>query len=283
MRLKLILALLLIPFATLADTFPRPDADGIADLANLMTTAEEDSLRATLREIRAETGVDLVVITLQRTAGHGGTGLSFEAYATALFNRLGIGDAATDDGVLLLVASADRAMRIELGDGFSWSYDARAQGVIDQTILPRFREGQMAEGILQGVAAIREEIALPFAEGRWVGLADSAPLVLIGLIVVAVVRWIVRLGRRLYAAYVRCPKCGQSGLTRDREVLEHATRMSSGRGVTHLTCTFCDYAEDRPYTISRISNSDSHSSGGSSGGGWSGGGSSSGGGASGRW
>ena len=113
MRLKLFLAVLLFPFAALADGLPRPDADGIADLANLLSPAEETQLLADIQDIRARTGVTLVVITMDRLANHGGAGQSLEAYATALFNNLRIGDAAKDDGVLLLVASDDRAMRIE--------------------------------------------------------------------------------------------------------------------------------------------------------------------------
>ena len=119
MRLKLFLAVLLFPFAALADSLPRPDADGIADLANLLSPAEETQLRAEIQDIRARTGVTLVVITMDRLANHGGAGQSLEGYSTALFNTLGIGNAAKDDGVMLLVASDDRAMRIELGSGFS--------------------------------------------------------------------------------------------------------------------------------------------------------------------
>lgn len=280
MRLRLILAVLLFPFAALAEGLPRPDADGIADLANLLSPAEEAQLRTDIQDIRAKTGVTLVVITMDRLANHGGAGQSLEAYATALFNTLGIGDAAKDDGVLLLVASEDRAMRIELGSGFSWSYDSRAQTVIDDTMLPRFRDGRMAEGILEGVAGIKGMIALPFAEGRWVGLTDSWPLMLIGAAVLWVVRWIYRKARSIYAAYVRCPSCGKPGLQRQHEVMQSATSYSSGSGITHLTCSFCSFVEDRPYTIAMLSDSSSssHSDSGSSGGG-----SSSGGGASGHW
>jgi uncharacterized protein len=281
MRLKLFLAVLLFPFAALADSLPRPDADGIADLANLLSPAEETQLRAEIQDIRARTGVTLVVITMDRLANHGGAGQSLEAYATALFNTLGIGDAKKDDGVLLLVARDDRAMRIELGSGFSWSYDSRAQTVIDDTILPRFRDGRMAEGVLAGVAGIKDMIALPFAEGRWVGLTDSWPLMLIGAVVLWVVRWIIRKGKSIYAAYVRCPSCGQPGLQRQHEVMQSATSYSSGSGITHLSCSFCSFVEDRPYTIAMLSDSSSSSSGSSGGSG--GGGSSSGGGASGHW
>ena len=280
MRLRLILAVLLFPFAALADSLPRPDADGIADLANLLSPTEETQLRADIQDIRARTGVTLVVITMDRLANHGGAGQSLEAYATALFNTLGIGDAAKDDGVLLLVASEDRAMRIELGSGFSWSYDSRAQTVIDDTMLPRFRDGRMAEGILDGVVDIKGMIALPFAEGRWVGLTDSWPLMLIGAVVLWVVRWIIRKGKSIYAAYVRCPSCGKSGLTREGEVLVAATNFHPGKGITHLACTLCGFTEDRPFVIAMLSDSSSSNDSNS---GSSGGGSSSGGGASGHW
>ncbi|HEY9889174.1 MAG TPA: TPM domain-containing protein, partial [Candidatus Obscuribacterales bacterium] len=73
---------------------------------------------------------------------------------TNVFNTWGIGDAARDDGILLLVAPGDRAVRIELGSGYSARYDSVAQLIIDEYLLPRFRQGQINEGIAVGVTQI---------------------------------------------------------------------------------------------------------------------------------
>lgn len=272
MRLSLILAFLILPFAALADDLPPLPDGGVLDLAELVPAADEARLRTLIRDIRAETGVELVVITMEQMADHGGGGQKLEAYATRLFNHWGLGDAKRNDGILLLVASGDRATRIELGTGYSSAYDARAQKLVDKAMLPNFRERQMAKGILAGVTGIQDEIARPFANGSRLGLRDY-------LIILAFGAWSVGLTlmrRRAEAARLSCPGCSKPSLTRENEVAHAATLFSSGQGVTHIRCGLCGYSEDRTFKISA-----KISFGGSGGG--SGGGRSSGGGASGRW
>lgn len=183
---------------------------------------------------------------------------------------------------MLLVVPGTRDTRIELGAGYARAYNARAQEVIDTAMLPQFRERLMVQGIADGILATREKIIAPFIKGEWVGFGDLVKTVLIGLGVVGGVTGVGFAGKAASAAYVRCPRCGQPTLTRQNEVIVHATRYNSGRGVTHLSCSACGYQEDRSYTISAKGDNDRGSSGGGSSGGF-GGGSSSGGGASGKW
>jgi uncharacterized protein len=161
-------------------------------------------------------------------------------------------------------------------------YDRRAAEVIETAILPHFRERRMAQGITEGIKAARDRIVQPFVAGEWVGLWRT---ILIGLGVVGGGAGLIFAGKAAWSAYVRCPRCGGPGLSRQNEVIDYATTYSSGGGVTHITCSLCGYTEDRSYTIaSRRDDNDSSSGrgGGSSSGGF-GGGRSSGGGASGKW
>lgn len=270
MRLSLILAVLILPFAALADDLPPVPDGGVLDLAGLVPDADEDRLRTLIRDIRAETGVELVVITMERMADHGGGGQSLEAYATRLFNHWGLGDAKRNDGIMLLVASGDRATRIELGAGYSSTYDIRAQKVVDKAMLPNFRERQMAKGILAGVTGIQDEIARPFAKNSGFGLRDF--LIFLAFVAFSVGSALAR--RRAEAARIRCPSCGKPSLTRENQVAHAATLFSSGQGVTHIRCDLCGHSEEQTYKISAKIRF-----GGSGGGG----GRSSGGGASGRW
>lgn len=283
MLARLLLLFFLLPLAALADGLPRPSSDTVSDFADLLPATDEAEVSALIRQIRDETGVHVVVVTMDRISDHGGWGKTLEAYATELFNQWGVGDRVRNDGIMLLVVPGTRETRIELGSGFASAYDARAQEVIDTAMLPRFRAGQMSQGILDGLTATRAQIIEPFIKGEWVGLGDLIRTVLIGLGVVGGAVGLGFAGKAAWIAYKRCPQCGQPTLVRDSEVIEHATRYSSGRGITHLNCPACGYKADRPYTISATgdNNRNSSSGGGSSGG--FGGGSSSGGGASGRW
>lgn len=282
MVLRLVLVCLLLPLAALAEELPQPRNDTVSDFADILPASDEAEISALVRQIRDETGVHIVVVTMDRISNYGGWGKGFESYATTLFNDWGIGDRVRNDGIMVLVVTGTRDTRIELGSGYSKAYDRRAAEVIETAMLPQFRERLMARGILDGIKATRDRIVQPFANGEWVDLWRT---ILIGLGVVGGAAGLIFAGKAGWAAYVRCPRCGQSGLTRWNEVIDHATTYSPGRGVTHISCSLCDYKEDRTYTIaSKRDDNDSSSGwgGGSSSGGF-GGGRSSGGGASGKW
>ena len=277
MFLRVILFFLLLPLTVLADDLPQPQSDTISDFAEVLSKADADKLRSLLAEIKADTGVDIVVVTMDRISNYGGWGHTVESYATVLFAAWDIGDAQKDDGILILVATGLKEMRIELGAGYSWAYNSRAKDVIETAMLPRFRAGQTARGILEGVAATRERVVQPHIEGQNIGFDDHWGTILVigvGLVILFFA------ARAVWIIYRTCPNCGERGLSRWNEVTDHATTYSSGQGITHLSCSYCDYLEDRTYTIARRSDRRSGFYGGS-GGGSSGGGS--GRGASGKW
>ncbi len=285
----LILALLL-PIAAMADDLPQPQSDTVSDFAQVIPATDETRLAADMAAQRDETGVHVVVVTMYRMMG-ATPGERLETYATRLFNKWGIGDAARNDGILILVVTGDKAARIALGSGYSSVYDGRATRVIETAMLPEFREGRMAKGIIAGVASAQERLVAPYLAGNPITVDEGFPKP-----VNKALLWIIGLfgggavllfgGRAAWSAYVRCPQCQQPTLTRRNEVLSSATTLSAGHGIRHLHCSSCGYTSDEPYTISRRSDRDRGGRGGGGGGGRSGGfggGRSSGGGGTGRW
>ena len=78
-------------------------------------------------------------------------------FATSLFNYWGIGDAATDNGVLLLFVEDQRALEFETGYGAEQTLtDARCSMIFNQTIVPYFKEGNYEGGLCAGVIDIVE-------------------------------------------------------------------------------------------------------------------------------
>lgn len=271
-----------------AQDIPPPLSDTVNDYADLLPPEAEARIAALLAAGRAETGVHVVVATIGALADHGGAGQRIEEFGRAWFNAWGIGDPARNDGVLILVAADDRVVRIALGAGYAPVWDGRAQRVIDQGILPAFRDGRLAEGIEAGAALAVEQIARPFAAGAVVtpdsGFAPAAPpgdeglpLTLFVLTAAGVAGLALR--RPLGDASLRlrrCPACGHRGLRRRREVLDRPSRVATGRGVAVTACPACGREDRAPFVIPRTRRD------GDAGGGF-GGGSSSGGGATGRW
>ncbi|PZO42788.1 MAG: hypothetical protein DCF17_08065 [Shackletoniella antarctica] len=133
----------------------------INDYSGILLPADKARLRESLEQLRAATGIEAVVVTVPSTGMYGTGDRSFEVFATSLFNTWGLGDAQRDDGVLVLFSEGDRAVRIELGRGYSRAYDARMQLVIDEYMLPRFRESEYSAGLYNGTQATIQQLTGP--------------------------------------------------------------------------------------------------------------------------
>jgi len=279
----LALIFMLLPFSLAAQEgnrdFPEYTSTLINDFADLIPQATENRIIASLEQLLADKGVEMTLVTL-RTRNDFGPHGSLERFATGLFNNWGVGDADRDDGILVLVLRDDREMRIELGAGYGRDFDWAAQQVIDEQMLPRFRDGDYALGIEAGVNATIRNIAMPKAEGhapvsRGIS-SDSMGRIIFWTFLIGIGALLARtfIGDAL-ARLKPCPNCGRRTLRRSRETLQAASKAAAGRGLRTTRCSNCDYRDETSYSISRVS---SKSSSGSFGGG-----SSSGGGASGKW
>jgi uncharacterized protein len=84
-------------------------------------------------------------------------GETIEDYTLQLFNRWGVG--GPQPGVVLLVAPAERKVRITTGRGLEETLPDELCGEIIRTyITPRFRNGDFVSGINEGVKALAEHL-----------------------------------------------------------------------------------------------------------------------------
>lgn len=176
----------------------------VVDQANLLTPAKEAELTARLEALERDTSDQLVVVTLESLQG-----LEIEDYGYRLGRTWGIGQAETNNGVLLIVAPEERKVRIEVGYGLEPVLtDGFSALVIHNEILPSFRDGHFERGIEQGVTAIDAQLRLDPAEAAArAAAAESpeaklpvAPMIMIGvvffLIFMGIVGGLSRGGRR---------------------------------------------------------------------------------------
>lgn len=146
-RLLLILVLLTAPAFAL--DFPALTGR-VVDQAELLSPAAERQLTDLLAAHEARGGNQVVVATLKSL---GGTDIA--DYGYQLGRHWGIGRKEKSNGVLLIVAPAERQVRIEVGYGLEGTLtDALAGTIINQTILPEFRAGRIEPGIVTGTRAI---------------------------------------------------------------------------------------------------------------------------------
>lgn len=124
------------------------------DFTSTLSEAQLNSLRTELSNFQQENGSQIVVVIINSTGDS-----SIEDYATVLFRKLKIGRKNIDDGVLMLIAKADRRMRIEVGYGLEGAIpDIKAQRIIDEQITPAFKKDNYYQGIENGVSSLKRLI-----------------------------------------------------------------------------------------------------------------------------
>jgi uncharacterized protein len=150
-KAALVLVALFLPAfqRPLTAAFPRPSGY-VNDFASVLTEDDRAYLENYLRTVERDTTAEVVVATVTSLDG-----LSIEEYASRLFADWGIGKKASDNGVLLLVAPAERRVRIEVGYGLEGSLpDGLAGEIIRAAIVPEFQQGNLRRGIGRGLDRI---------------------------------------------------------------------------------------------------------------------------------
>ncbi|CAN5157053.1 hypothetical protein BH09PSE1_BH09PSE1_14940 [soil metagenome] len=154
----------------------------VFDGANLLSPQAEAALTTRLAGLEADTGDQLVVVTLDSLQGY-----EIEDYGYRLGRHWGIGQKATDKGVLLIVAPNERKVRIEVGYGLEPVLtDALSSQIIQTDILPPFRtSGGFERGIDAGVDAITAQLRLDpeAAQARAAAVTEGRPELPVGTII----------------------------------------------------------------------------------------------------
>lgn len=128
----------------------------VVDRADLLAPADETRIGAISERLERRTSDQLVVVTLPSLDGR-----RIEDVSLDLGRAWGIGQAGKDNGVLIVVAPRERKVRIEVGYGLMDRIlpDERAHEIIQQDMIPRFRDGRFADGIIRGSEKIAATLA----------------------------------------------------------------------------------------------------------------------------
>jgi uncharacterized protein len=179
----LLALLLLLPLAAPAEVPVPPLTASVIDQTGTLSGEQIASLDRTLRAFNERKGSQISVLLVPTTQPE-----TIEQYSIRVAEQWKLGRKGVDDGVLLLVAKDDRAVRIEVGYGLEGALpDVIANRITDQVIVPRFRQGDFAGGITEGVdriIAVIEGEPLPAPERRQQssrsveGIGSALPLLL---------------------------------------------------------------------------------------------------------
>src|SRR6516164_484687 len=144
-------ALLLCWASGAAADVPVPPLVGrVVDQTGTLSAADIAALTQKLKDLEARKGSQVAVLMVPTTQPE-----TIEQYSLRVTEAWKIGRRKIDDGALLVVAKNDRKLRIEVGYGLEGGLtDVTARRIIDEVIAPKFRAGDFAGGISDGVARI---------------------------------------------------------------------------------------------------------------------------------
>lgn len=145
-----VLTLLSLPQFSLAQQAIPLLSGRVIDQTETLTASEIGALDQTLRNFEARKGSQFAVLIVPSTQPE-----SIEQFAIRVADQWKIGRKKIDDGVILIVAKSDRKLRIEVGYGLEGALtDATSKRIIDQVIVPRFKQQDFYGGISSGVDTI---------------------------------------------------------------------------------------------------------------------------------
>lgn len=125
-------------------------SDLVVDLTGVLHEPTRRDLSEGLLALKRDKGSEIAVLILPSTKPE-----TIEQYSIRVVEKWQLGRKGIDDGALLLIALQDRAVRIEVGRGLEGDIpDVKAHRIIDEQIVPRFKEGHIPEGIAAGVDSL---------------------------------------------------------------------------------------------------------------------------------
>lgn len=122
----------------------------VNDFAAVLTPDQKQALEDKLVLLDDSTSTQVAVVIVPTTGGY-----SISEYNQQLGRAWGVGDKRYNNGVVLLIAKADRKLDIAVGYGLEGALtDYTAKQIIDDVIVPRFKGNDYYGGIDDGINAI---------------------------------------------------------------------------------------------------------------------------------
>ena len=161
----------------------------VTDLTNTLSAEQQSALESRLAQFEQQEGSQMAILLVPSTRPE-----AIEQYSIRVVDEWKLGRKGVDDGILILVAKNDREMRIEVGYGLEGVIpDAIAHRIIEETMVPYFRQGDFYGGLSAAVEQLAGLVAgepLPAPQARsaspWEGMLPA--LLIGGLIVGAILR-----------------------------------------------------------------------------------------------
>ena len=145
--MKKALALLLFAFCF---CFALNFNEQINDEAHIFSQNERDELLNLVQNFEQNSTTQIAIVTLNSLESR-----SIEELSLEIARGYKLGQKEDSNGVLLVVAPNEKKVRIEVGYGLEGVLtDAISSQIINSVMIPQFKNGNMSEGVKDGVLAI---------------------------------------------------------------------------------------------------------------------------------
>lgn len=117
----------------------------VSDPDNVLSAATRTHIDSLLSDIRRQTTAEVAIVVIGKMAPEGKTDI--DTYATALFEKWGLGDKGKDNGVLLLVSVDDRKFVLRPGYGAEEVLpDIICRDITENELVPALKDGDYDKG-----------------------------------------------------------------------------------------------------------------------------------------
>jgi uncharacterized protein len=145
-----IFLLVMLGHICVAQVFPSRTNRLVNDYTSTLSSAEMENLTILLEQYEKSSSIEIAIVLMQDLGGE-----TTPNYAFQLGEKWGIGKSGTDNGALMLVNMGDREIWIATGYGLEGSLpDAIVKRIVENDILPQFRQDRIYSGLKAGVESI---------------------------------------------------------------------------------------------------------------------------------
>ncbi|WP_392565919.1 TPM domain-containing protein [Utexia brackfieldae] len=124
----------------------------ITDLTNTLIPSQVSELAQQIQQFEQQdkSGAQIAILLVPTLDGE-----SIEQFAERVFEQWRLGAAQKDNGLLLVIAKSEHSVRLEVGYGLEGTLpDLQAARIIQQDIIPAFRQDNYYAGISQALTTI---------------------------------------------------------------------------------------------------------------------------------
>lgn len=134
---------------------PDPKKKGNFFVSNpdeILTESQVSYLDSIIQEVQDSSKAEIAVVMLQSIGEE-----TPKAFATELFNHWGVGNDETDNGLLILFVMDQSRIEFETGYGTEQILsDAKCYEIQQDYMVPRFKEGDYGQGMIDGLDAVTQ-------------------------------------------------------------------------------------------------------------------------------